>query len=190
VSGSASPDLLGSRPPPGTVGGSTQNALDVVLIARTRHDGVVTIAIRGAVHADLEALRGVFRRASLSNQGDRNHLLAHPEHLLLADKGVTEGRTRVAVEPDAGIVGFASWLMRNGAIEVEDLFVDPDWVRRGIGRELVIDIVALAREQGFDRIEVTANPHAQSFYERTGFIADYEVETAFYPGQRMHRDLD
>ena len=150
----------------------------------------MTIAIRAAVLADLEALRGVFRRASLSNSGDRGHLLANPEHLVLSDTGIAEGRTRVAVDPEAGIVGFASWLVSGDAIEMEDLFVDPDWMRRGIGRKLVTAIVVIAREQGFDRLEVTANPHAQSFYESTGFTTDYEVQTAFYPGQRMHTSLD
>ena len=108
---------------------------------------------------------------------------------MLADNGTAEGRTRVAVNPEAGIVGFASWLVTGHAIEMEDLFVDPDWMRRGIGRSLVTDIVDIARGQGFERLEVTANPHAQSFYESTGFTADYKVQTAFYPGQRMHRDL-
>jgi ribosomal protein S18 acetylase RimI-like enzyme len=73
---------------------------------------------------------------------------------------------------------------------MEDLFVDPDWMRRGIGRRLVRDIVDSAREKGFDRLEVTANPHAQSFYEGTGFTTDDEVQTTFYPGQRMHTNLD
>ncbi len=147
------------------------------------------IAIRNAVPADLDALRGVFRRASLSNRGDRDHLLAHPRYLVLADSGVAEGRTRVALHPEAGVVGFASWLVTGDVIEMEDIFVDPDWMRRGIGRKLVIDIIDIAKAKGFVRLEVTANPHARSFYEGTGFTADFEVQTAFYPGQRMHRNL-
>ncbi len=150
----------------------------------------MTTAIRGAVLGDLDALRGVFRRASLSNQGDRDHLLAHPENLVLAETGVKEGRTVVAVAPEAGIVGFASWVVCDDVIELEDLFVDPDWMRRGIGRDLIVDVAARARDLGFDRIEVTANPHAQAFYEATGFTGDTEVETTFYPGRRMYKDLD
>jgi GNAT superfamily N-acetyltransferase len=149
----------------------------------------VTIAIRSAVPTDLEALNKVFRRASLSNSGDRGHLLAHPEYLVLSDNGIAEGRTRVAVDPEAGIVGFASWLVADCTIEMEDLFVDPDWMRQGIGRSLVNDIVDLAGRQGFYRIEVTANPHAHSFYESVGFTVDHLVETRFYPGQRMHRTV-
>jgi ribosomal protein S18 acetylase RimI-like enzyme len=151
---------------------------------------LVLVAIRTAVLADMDCLSEVFRRASLSNEGDRDHLLAHPESLVLSDDGVRQGRTRVAVGPDHHeVVGFASWLVKDGVIELEDLFVEPTWMRRGVGRALVLDAVGIAREQAFDRLEVTANPHAQAFYESTGFIAGRVVETDFYPGQRMHRTV-
>ena len=140
--------------------------------------------IRVAVHADLGALRDLYRRSSLSNAGDRASLLAHPEALEFAGDAVGEGLTRVAVV-DGRIVGFATLL---GDGELEDLFVDPDWMRRGIGRALVLDAVVLAPAHGLDRIEVTANGQALDFYESVGFVYDGEVETAFGRGSRMHRD--
>jgi len=140
--------------------------------------------IRVAVHADLGALRDLYRRSSLSNAGDRASLLAHPEALEFAGDAVGEGLTRVAVV-DGRIVGFATLL---GDGELEDLFVDPDWMRRGIGRALVLDAVVLAPAHGLDRIEVTANGEALDFYESVGFVYDGEVETAFGRGSRMHRD--
>ena len=91
-------------------------------------------------------------------------LLAQPEVLELGDRAVREGRTRAAVADEA-IVGFASWLGAGDAIEIEDLFVDPGWMRRGIGRALVLDLIAIARGRGIDRVEVTANQHALAFYE-------------------------
>ena len=150
----------------------------------------MTVAIRTAVLSDMESLRAIFRNASLSNEGDRDHLLAHPEALVLSDAGVRQGRTRVATAPDSDeAVGFASWLVNDEIIELEDLFVDPRWMRGGVGRSLVADAVAIAKGQSFVRLEVTANPHAQAFYEAAGFTADQMVETDFYPGQRMHIDI-
>ena len=145
------------------------------------------VTLRQAVLSDMGMLNGVFRRASLANQDDRGHLLSRPDALKLADDGVREGRTTVAEDPGGSIVGFASYLVSGDEIELEDLFVDPKWMRLGIGRALVLDIAAAARELGFDRLEVTANPHAMTFYQRTGFVADRVVETAFYPALRMHR---
>jgi GNAT superfamily N-acetyltransferase len=137
---------------------------------------------------DMPALREIYRRASLSNEGDRDALLAHPEALVLGDRGVVEGRMKVAAV-GARIVGFITTdttVDRPGFLELEDLFVDPDWMRQGIGRAMVEDVVQSARERGIDRIEVDGNRHALQFYRRVGFVVDHEVETEFGTGLRMH----
>jgi len=54
---------------------------------------VTGVLIRDASPGDMPALRDVFRRSSLSNDGDRPNLLAHPEVLELGDRAVREGRT-------------------------------------------------------------------------------------------------
>jgi GNAT superfamily N-acetyltransferase len=125
--------------------------------------------IRIGTPADLPAAAGVYRRASLSNPGDRDNLLTHPEYLILRPEGLIEGRTYVAVE-DGSVVGFATWAEAGGTIELEDLFVDPGWRRRGIASALVSSIVDTLRARGVQCLEVTANPHAQGFYSAAGFI--------------------
>ena len=141
--------------------------------------------IRWSALADLPALTDVFARASLSNEGDRDALLAHPEALVLAGEGIAAGLTRVATNSD-DIVGFATTVLVDGVLDLQDLFVDPDWMRHGMGRDLVQDAAAFAAERGFEAIAVTANPHAFFFYDALGFVADGEIQTAFGPGQRMH----
>ena len=47
----------------------------------TGHTGVMPFTIRTAALADMEDLQGVFQRASLSNEDDRDRLLEHPEWL-------------------------------------------------------------------------------------------------------------
>ena len=115
----------------------------------------------GAV-ADLPAVAAVYRSASLSNAGDRDSLLAHPEYLILGPEGLAEGRTHVA-EEDGSLVGFATWIEADGTVELEDLFVHPAWMRRGIAAALVNRIAEVLRVRGAERLEVTANPHAVGF---------------------------
>jgi ribosomal protein S18 acetylase RimI-like enzyme len=148
---------------------------------------VTGVLIRDAVTDDMTALSGVYRRSSLSNEGDRPNLLAHPETLEFSDLAVREGRTRAAV-PEGEIVGFASWLGGGDAFEIEDLFVEPGLMRRGIGRALVLDMIAIARGRGIGRVEVTANPHAVAFYEKAGFVVYREVVTRFRTAPRMRLD--
>jgi predicted N-acetyltransferase YhbS len=141
--------------------------------------------IRWSTPADLPELTDVFARASLSNEGDRDALLAHPEALVLERDRIAEGLTRVATNSD-DIVGFATTVLVDGVLDLEDLFVDPDCMRQGIGRHLVQDAAAIAAQRGFEGIAVTANPHTFSFYAALGFVAGGEIQTAFGPGQRMH----
>jgi GNAT superfamily N-acetyltransferase len=145
---------------------------------------MVELLLRVAAPGDMAVLRDLFRRSSLSNDGDRASLLAHPEALVFSGLAVDEGRTRIAIA-DGRIVGFATLL----GPELEDLFVEPDSMRRGVGRTLVLDAVALARAQGLERLEVTANHHALDFYKSLGFVLDGTIETDFGPGSRIHLDL-
>jgi GNAT superfamily N-acetyltransferase len=103
--------------------------------------------IRPGTPADLPAASDVYRRASLFNAGDRDNLLAHPGHLILGPEGLAEGRTHVA-EQDGSLVGFATWSQAGGIIELEDLFIDPGWMRRGIATALVNRIADVLRARG------------------------------------------
>jgi GNAT superfamily N-acetyltransferase len=135
------------------------------------------VVIRLGTSADLPATAGVYRRASLSNQGDRDKLLAHPEFLILGPEGLAEGRTYVA-EEDGSVVGFATWAQDGAVTELEDLFVDPGWRRRGIAAALVSHVVDVLRARGVPVLEVTANSHAEGFYRAAGFVDCGVVETA------------
>ena len=140
------------------------------------------IEIRPARADDLAAVRRIFRDASLWNECDRAALLAHPEHLVLAEDGLVEGRMRVAVDAGGAIVGFATLLPVTGAWELEDLFVDPANMRRGIATALVTHLL---EEADVDDVVVTANPHAMAFYRSVGFVDDGIAETRFGPAPRM-----
>jgi len=140
--------------------------------------------LRDAVPGDMETLRDLFRRSALSNDADRPHLLAHPDALDLSELPVTQGRTRAALA-QGRVVGFATWASAAGSMEIEDLFVDPQWMRQGAGRMLVTDLIERARAAGLRRIEVTANEQALGFYARLGFVAGADAQTRFGPAPRM-----
>lgn len=140
--------------------------------------------IRLGTSADLAAAASVYRRASLSNAGDRGSLLSHPEHLVLGPEGLAEGRTYVA-EEDGTVVGFATWAEAGGTVELEDLFVDPGYRRRGIAAALLSRIAEVLRARGAEYLEVTANPHAMGFYRAVGFTGVGTAETELGAGCRM-----
>ena len=153
----------------------------------------VAITIRTAVAADLPELKRIYRSASLSNPGDAPLLLARPQFLDFAGERIAEGRTRVAVAGLDGIGpirGFATVSIGEvGEPELDDLFVEPPWQRRGFARRLVEDAVQVVRESGHHRLWVTGNPHAAAFYAAIGFVGDERVATELGSGMRLHLDV-
>ena len=144
--------------------------------------------IRLGVPADLPTASDVYRSASLSNVGDRDNLLAHPEYLVLGPEGLAEGRTYVAEEQGV-LVGFATWVEAGDVFELEDLFVDPGWRRRGVAAALVNRIAQVLQARGAQRLEVTANPHAMGFYRAAGFTDCGVADTVFGTAPRMARAI-
>jgi predicted N-acetyltransferase YhbS len=70
----------------------------------------------------------------------------------------------------------------DGALELEDLFVEPQLMRRGIGRALVRDAQARAGDR---RMTVVAAARTIPFYGRLGFVAGEAVQTRFMPAVRL-----
>lgn len=146
------------------------------------------VEIRTAVESDLPRLRAVFRDSSWSNEGNRELLVEHPEFLELSADAVREGRTRAAAI-NGNIVGFASLADATGRLELEDLFVDPAFMRQGVGRALIRDVAEQARRRGVRRVEVDANDHALRFYEEVGFVALERVALDHGTAMRMTLDV-
>ena len=146
---------------------------------------MTAFTVRRARTSDLTQLRDVYRRSSLSNDGERDVLLAHPDYLVWCGDVGPESICLVA-ETDSTVIGFAT-LTESG--ELEDLFVVPECKRRGVASGLVEKLTSQAVDRGIDRIEVDANPHALSFYLAAGFVEIGRVATEFGEGIRMVRAM-
>lgn len=73
----------------------------------------------------------------------------------------------VAVD-DEEPVGFYTLLVANETASVENLWVLPQYMGQGIGKQLFLHAVAIARERGYKTIQLEADPNALGFYERMG----------------------
>lgn len=146
--------------------------------------------VRAAVPSERSALEALQRRASDVWEEYRADLAAHPDAIALEAALVADGRVRVA-EGEAGeVLGFSVLLApRDGACELDGLFVEPAAMRGGVGRALVADAVRRARAEGAQRISVIANPRATGFYERVGFVEGEPAQTRFGPAAWMHLTL-
>jgi len=143
--------------------------------------------IRRAVVSEQRELEDLQMRASLTNAGDRDALLAHPDAIELPPEQIAAGSVFVA-ERNGAIAGFAALLPRaDGGAELDALFVDPTMRRCGIGRLLVEHCCEVARLKGSVFLHVIGNPHAQDFYTACGFRLTGTAETRFGSGLLMRK---
>jgi putative acetyltransferase len=69
---------------------------------------------------------------------------------------------------DGAAAGFATL---KGADEIDMLFVEPEFARRGVGRTLVDALTRLAQARGAKRLTTEASDVAKPLFERQGFTA-------------------
>ena len=147
------------------------------------------VSFRSALVAEKAMLEGLQRRASLSNPGDREALLANPDAIDIPEEQLESGLVFVA-ESDGVVVGFAAILPRaDSGAELDALFVEPHLWRHGYGRALIEHCVGMARQRGADALHVIGNPHAEGFYKSCGFTLTGIEQTRFGEGLRMRMAL-
>jgi GNAT superfamily N-acetyltransferase len=145
--------------------------------------------IRDAQRPDQAALSDLHRRSSWIWVEDRPALEAHPDALGVALGSIVEGRVRIAVGSAGELLGFSIVIDRTGVCELDDLFVEPRAMRRGVGSALVEDAATRASARGCRRMSVIAHPRTFPFYESVGFVARESAPTRFGPAVRMWRVL-
>jgi GNAT superfamily N-acetyltransferase len=128
------------------------------------------------------------RRSSDIWDAYRDQLAANPDAIELPDTFIESGWVRVAVDGGQTPIGFSVVIPTEDQYELDGLFVEPVWMRRGVGRALVEDAAARALADGATRLEVTAGP-AQDFYQKVGFTMLVQAVTRFGPAVRMRREL-
>ena len=81
---------------------------------------------------------------------------------------VEDGREVLVEEAGGVICAWASVVPGGGVCVLEDLWVEPEAMGRGLGARLFRRACERARELGAERLEWEAEPNATGFYERMG----------------------
>jgi GNAT superfamily N-acetyltransferase len=147
-------------------------------------------SIRDARPHEAFALEALQRRSSAVWEQYRAQLAANPDAIEPPHGAIAEGRVRVATDPSGRPLGFSVVLPFSARRwELDDLFVEPDSMRSGVGRLLVADVAARATAAGATHIDVIANPNALGFYEKVGFQISGQASTRFGNAPRMTLEL-
>ncbi|HKT15850.1 MAG TPA: GNAT family N-acetyltransferase [Allosphingosinicella sp.] len=138
-----------------------------------------TVTVRPARLDEHGLLEQLQKDASLALDEYRERLLEHPEVLGIPEEFIGDGRVLVA-ESGGQLSGYAAWLPMSARVaELDGLFVRPDRWRQGIGRRLIQAVAEAAADDFYDALFVVANPTANTFYLRCGFLRTGETKTQF-----------
>ena len=99
----------------------------------------------------------------------------YPEHwleiwapqLTFSPEYFDENESWVA-EIDNNLVGFYTLQEEDGIAWIENLWVLPEYIGRGIGKQLFVNAVSRSRELGYKVLQLEADPNAIKFYEKMG----------------------
>ena len=90
-------------------------------------------------------------------------------------------------EDDSGIAGVAHVSFEDGDCYLEKLFVEPDRIGQGVGKQLYLWSIEAARDLGATEMIIEADPDASTFYERFDVTRDGEAPSASTAGRSLPR---
>lgn len=126
------------------------------------------VTIRPATATDADAIADVFLA---SFHATYDFPLAHTDQEVrgwVRDILVASGHTWVALDADGGVVA----LMAVKPGDLDQLYVRPDLLGRGIGRQL-LEVAKAESPDGLTLYTFQVNDRARRFYERNGFVAEW-----------------
>ncbi len=127
------------------------------------------LAMRSKAYWDYDPAFVAACRASLTLTPE--YIATHPVYVI-----ETQGR----------VVGFYALRdLGGGEADLDYLFVEPDAIGGGCGKRLWQHTVATARQLGFNRLRIEADPNAEAFYLVMGAQRIGEVVSNAWPDRQL-----
>jgi ribosomal protein S18 acetylase RimI-like enzyme len=73
-----------------------------------------------------------------------------------------------AAEVDHTPIAFYTLLEKDGSAWLENLWVSPEFIGKGVGKRLFWDALERCRQRGYKSLRLEADPNAMGFYEKMG----------------------
>jgi N-acetylglutamate synthase-like GNAT family acetyltransferase len=83
---------------------------------------------------------------------------------------------------DGALIGFCSVVADNSRVILDNLWVTPELIGRGVGRRTCEHLFRLAREHEWAELWVLPDPPAEGFYRKVGFVDTGERVPSRVPG--------
>lgn len=138
---------------------------------------------------EIEALTDLCMRSKQSNGYDDAFMAACEDELRVQESWILENDFWVLETADGALAGCirleTNQMERTG--ELATCFVDPDFQGKGAGRKLFESFIARAKDLDLKHIWLDADPSAEPFYARMGFVTTGRAPSGSILGRTLPR---
>ncbi|QDG76893.1 GNAT family N-acetyltransferase [Labrenzia sp. PHM005] len=149
----------------------------------------IEFKIRKARLDEIEALTDLCMRSKQSNGYDDAFMAACAEEMTVQESWILEDDFWVLEASDGALAGCirleTNQMERTG--ELATCFVDPDFQGKGVGRKLFESFITKAKDLDLKHIWLDADPSAEPFYARMGFVTTGRAPSGSIPGRTLPR---
>ncbi len=143
--------------------------------------------IRKANPEDADVLTALSMRSKAHWGYDAAFMEACRESLRVPKDAIEKYLTYVVEDGDR-VAGFFMLTEEEGCGHyLESMFVDPDFIGRGMGRLIWDKLIEVAKVEGIHEFILDADPHAEGFYQHMGAVRIGEHESSTFPGRMLPR---
>lgn len=142
------------------------------------------VTIRAAKPPEAAQLSQIAFR-SKAHWGYPRELLDLWEDDLTVQPDECDGESIWVLESGEAIVGFGDLHVDGTKSLLDDLWIYPDHIGKGCGKQLFLLLRNLARQRGANRLMIVADPFAVGFYEHMGARVVGEILSATVPGRSL-----
>jgi len=133
-------------------------------------------AIRKAIPEESPSLTRIAHSAK-QYWGYPEHWIKHWEaDLTITDDFIKNNHVYVA-ESEGEICGFYALCVSGSKAELEHMWVAPNYIGTGVGKELFLDAMDRSTAMSVSQVGITADPNAAGFYAHMGATQVGEIES-------------
>jgi N-acetylglutamate synthase-like GNAT family acetyltransferase len=134
------------------------------------------LKIRKASTEDANALTKIALEAK-RHWGYPEHWIKHwQEDLTITPDFVATNQVFVA-EREGKLLGFYALIIRQDKAELEHMWVAPQYIGTGVGKELFVHAMQRAAMQNASEVGISSDPNAEGFYKKMGAFQIGEVSS-------------
>jgi N-acetylglutamate synthase-like GNAT family acetyltransferase len=135
------------------------------------------MTIRSASPEDASTLTTIALDAK-RHWGYPEHWITHWESDLTISSDFIRDNHVYLAEENGEIRGFYALCVKGDKAELEHMWVTPEVIGTGIGKELFLDAMERAAKLNVHAVEISSDPNAAGFYKRMGATQIGEVDSA------------